>query len=154
MAHIHEKIDWTVAVFIVHQNKVLLRWHEKYHKLLAVGGHIELDENPLQAAKRECLEEVGLPIIIFGEDKLIYYPEERLQQLPCPAGMNIHAVNDTHQHIDIVYFATTSHTNIVPENPTDKWEWLTRAEIIERTDILPDIKDYALRALANYAQTY
>ncbi len=40
MAHIHELIDWTATVFIVHEDKVLLRWHEKYHILIGVGGHV------------------------------------------------------------------------------------------------------------------
>jgi 8-oxo-dGTP pyrophosphatase MutT (NUDIX family) len=59
MAHIHEKIDFTVDVFVVYRNKVLLRMHEKYHQWLAVGGHVELDEDPNQAALREVLEELG-----------------------------------------------------------------------------------------------
>ena len=70
MTHIHEKIDWTVDVFIVHEGRVLLRMHEKYYTLLAVGGHVELDEDPATAAKRECMEEVGLPIHIMVEEKL------------------------------------------------------------------------------------
>lgn len=53
MAHIHEKIDFTVEVFVVFQNKVLLRKHDKYKIWLSVGGHIELDEDPNQAALRE-----------------------------------------------------------------------------------------------------
>ncbi len=46
MSHIHEKIDFTVDVFVVHENKVLLRMHDKYHLWLAPGGHIELHEDP------------------------------------------------------------------------------------------------------------
>lgn len=147
MAHIHEKIDWTVGVFIVHENKVLLRFHESYNTFLAVGGHVELDEDPLQAAKRECFEEVGLHIHVDGEDNLPYYPEDDLQILPRPAGMNIYRVNPTHQHIDIVYYATTDSIDITPENQTDTWEWLTKEELAERNEILPSIKVYALEAL-------
>lgn len=148
MAHIHEKIDWTVDVFIVHENRVLLRMHEKYHTLLAVGGHIELDEDPIQAAKRECLEEVGLAIHIDGEDNLPYYAEDKLQILPRPAGMNIHSVSETHQHIDVIYYATSETTDVKPESITDTWEWLSKEELLSRTDILPNIKMYALEALA------
>lgn len=147
MAHIHEKIDWTVGVFIVHKGKVLLRFHEKYHKLLAVGGHIELYEDPLQAARRECMEEVGLTIHVDGEDDLPYYEEDQLQILPRPAGMNIHYVNPTHQHIDVIYYATSESDIIVPENETDTWEWLTKEELLARNDILENIKMYALGAL-------
>lgn len=147
MAHIHEKIDFTTDVFIVHNNKVLLRMHEKYHTLLAVGGHVELDEDPATAAKRECMEEVGLPITIFGEHEVAKSNEATFRHLPTPAGMNIHSVSDTHQHISTVYFATTPHTNILPEHPEDTWEWLTKEELLERTDIRENIKHYALRAL-------
>ncbi|MFK5282779.1 NUDIX domain-containing protein, partial [Lacticaseibacillus paracasei] len=62
MAHIHEKIDFTVEVFIVHKDKVLLRMHDKFKFWLSIGGHIELDEDPIQAAYREVKEEVGLDV--------------------------------------------------------------------------------------------
>lgn len=148
MAHIHELIDWTADVFIVSGEQVLLRMHEKYHTLLAVGGHIELAEDPVTAAKRECMEEVGLPVTIHGEDEVPDTLEETFRFLVTPAGMNIHYVDDKHQHISLVYFATPEHTNIVPEHPDDTWEWLTREEIESRTDIKPNIKHYALQALA------
>jgi len=148
MPHIHEKIDFTADVFIVHENKVLLRMHDKYHTLLAVGGHVELDEHPATAAKRECKEEVGLPVTLFGESEVPESPEEGFAYLPTPAGMNIHRVGDAgHQHVSIVYFARTAHTNIVPERPEDTWEWLTKDEVESRNDIRHNIKHYALRAL-------
>ena len=46
MPHIHEKIDFTVEVFIVHKDTVLLRMHDKVKKWLGPGGHIELHEDP------------------------------------------------------------------------------------------------------------
>ena len=121
--------------------------HEKYHTLLAVGGHIELDEDPLTAAKRECMEEVGLSIKIVGEDDVRSYLDDRLRTLPHPAHMNIHHISDTHQHIDIIYYATSESTDVIPENPDDTWEWLTKEEIEKRDDILPSIKYYASGAL-------
>ena len=56
MAHIHEKIDFTVAIFVVHDEKILLIHHRKLDKWLPLGGHIELDEDPEQAALREARE--------------------------------------------------------------------------------------------------
>lgn len=46
MPHIHELIDYTAEIFIVHQGKVLIRLHDKYDIRTCPGGHIELDENP------------------------------------------------------------------------------------------------------------
>jgi len=147
MPHIHEKIDWTVDVFIVHENKVLLRMHEKYLTLLSVGGHIELDEDPITAAKRECMEEVGLPITIHSCSTVPASTEPDFTFLEIPDGMNIHRVTETHKHISLVYFATAEHTNIVPEHPDDTWEWLTKDQLIQRDDLRDNIKHYALKAL-------
>ncbi len=56
MPHIHELIDFTVAIFIVRERKVLLILHRKLNKWLPVGGHIELDEDPEIAALRGMTE--------------------------------------------------------------------------------------------------
>lgn len=147
MPHIHEKIDWTVSVFIVHESQVLLRMHEKYHTLLAVGGHVELDEEPATTAVRECMEEVGLPITIHTDKPVPKSTEDGFRFLPVPSGINIHHTDPMHQHIDLVYFATTAHANIVPEHPDDTWEWFTREELSAREDIRDNVKYYAFRAL-------
>mgnify|MGYP003350613910 CR=1 FL=1 len=60
MAHIHEKIDFTVAIFVVDAGRVLLVLHRKLKKWLPLGGHIELDEDPEIAALREAREETGV----------------------------------------------------------------------------------------------
>ncbi len=148
MAHIHDLIDFTVDVFIVHEDKVLLRMHEKYHTLLAVGGHIELDEDPVTAAKRECMEEVGLPIHIHSTSHVPKTDESEFRFLEVPDGLNIHRIDDVHQHISVVYFATAEHTNIVPERPEDTWEWLTKEEVETHADLRGNIRHYALQALA------
>ena len=67
MAHIHDKIDFTVAIFVVHDAKILLIHHRKLDKWLPLGGHIELDEEPEQAALREAKEESGLEVELLGE---------------------------------------------------------------------------------------
>ena len=50
MPHIHEKIDFTAEAFIVCENKVLLRIHDKLKVWMSIGGHIELDEDPVEAS--------------------------------------------------------------------------------------------------------
>jgi len=67
MAHIHDKIDFTAAIFVVQDHKVLLIHHRKLNKWLPLGGHIELDEDPEQAALREAKEESGLDVELLGE---------------------------------------------------------------------------------------
>lgn len=146
MAHIHEKIDWTVQVFIVFQGKVLIRQHDKYNILLGIGGHIELDEDQIQAAKRECLEEVGLAITIHGEAEYHEIEGKRIN-IPPPAFMNRHCINETHEHIDFIYFATSETDHVIPENVTDTWSWYTKDEVTNHPQMSPEIKKYAITAL-------
>lgn len=148
MPHINELIDWCASVYIVHKDKVLIRKHEKYQKWFHVGGHIELDENPIEAAKRECLEEVGLQVTIDGEtiEQLDDLGTENLE-LPPPAHMNIHRINSVHQHIDLIYYATSESDQVVPENEDDEWLWLTAEEVKNHPEISEKIKYYALGAL-------
>src|SRR3989344_6773340 len=129
MPHIHEKIDFTVDVYIVHKNKVLIRKHDKYGMWCAPGGHIELDENPNQAVIREAKEEVGLDITLLEPRKRWTIPHQNRRELTPPFFMNIHPVNETHQHNSLTYFATSESDTVVPEKPTDEWKWLTVEEL-------------------------
>src|SRR6267142_1897945 len=103
MAHIHEKIDFTVAIFIISQNRVLLIHHRGLDKWLPVGGHIELDEDPEVAALREAREETGLEIELLGERPPTTEPGTRA--LIAPRFLDIHRISDTHEHIGMIYWA-------------------------------------------------
>ena len=105
MAHIHEKIDFTVAIFVVHDGKVLLIHHRKLDKWLPLGGHVELDEDPEQAALREAKEESGLDIELLGERPSVTSPGTRA--LIAPRFLDIHRINPTHEHIGMMYWART-----------------------------------------------
>ena len=103
MAHIHEKIDFTVAIFVVHDGKILLIHHRKLDKWLPLGGHIELDEDPEQAALREAKEESGLDVELLGERPPTTGPGTRA--LIAPRFLDIHRISDTHEHIGMIYWA-------------------------------------------------
>jgi len=110
MAHIHEKIDFTVAIFVVQDGKVLVIHHRKLGKWLPLGGHIELDEHPEQAALREAKEESGLDVELLGERPPTTSPGTRA--LIAPRFLDIHRISDTHEHIGMIYWAR-------PKNSTD-----------------------------------
>ena len=129
MPHIHEKIDFTVEVFVVYRNKVLLRMHDKYKIWLSVGGHIELDEDPNEAALREVKEEVGLDVTLASDLKTSETITEGYKELIPPKFLNIHAINTSHRHISLVYFARAETDRVQPEKPTDEWRWVTKEEL-------------------------
>ena len=108
MAHIHEKIDFTVAIFVVHDGKILLIHHRQLDKWLPLGGHIELDEDPEQAALREAEEESGLEVELLGERPPTTGPGTRA--LIAPRFLDIHRINPTHEHVGMIYWAR-------PRNP-------------------------------------
>ncbi|MFN0069749.1 MAG: NUDIX hydrolase [Limisphaerales bacterium] len=103
MAHIHEKIDFTVAIFVVEADRVLLVHHRKLGRWLPLGGHIELDEEPEQAALREAKEESGLDVELLGERPPTTEPGTRA--LIAPRFLDLHRITDTHEHIGLIYFA-------------------------------------------------
>jgi len=103
MPHIHEKIDFTVAIFVVHDAKILLIHHRKLDKWLPLGGHIELEEDPEQAALREAKEESGLDVELIGERPPTTSPGTRA--LIAPRFLDIHRINDSHEHIGLIYWA-------------------------------------------------
>ena len=103
MPHIHEKIDFTVAIFVVEAGKVLVIHHRKLNHWLPLGGHIELDEDPEQAALREAREESGLEVELLGERPPTTSPGTRA--LIAPRFLDIHRINPTHEHIGMIYWA-------------------------------------------------
>lgn len=103
MPHLHDKIDFTVAIFVVRDGKVLLIHHRQLNQWLPLGGHIELDEDPEQAALREAKEESGLDVELIGERPPTTGPGTRA--LIAPRFLDIHRITDTHEHIGMIYWA-------------------------------------------------
>jgi 8-oxo-dGTP pyrophosphatase MutT (NUDIX family) len=154
MAHIHEKVDFTVEVFIVHNNKVLLRMHDKYNIWMSVGGHIELDENPIEAALREVKEEVGLDVTIVGSKPETTEIDENYDHLISPRFLGEHKVNDIHKHVVMVYFAksdTEELSDSISEHERSETCWVTKEEL-DRMDLAPNIRFYATEALKALAK--
>ena len=151
MPHLHEKIDFTVDVYLVYKGKVLLRIHDKYRQWFPPGGHIESHEDPNQAAIREVKEEVGMNIQLY--DSLLTKPvinDAGSRELIPPYFIDMHPINDTHKHISLVYFAqapTCKINQMVEREKSEGIKWFSETEIKSADYILPRIKKYALRAL-------
>ena len=128
MAHIHEKIDFTVAIFVVQAGRVLLILHRKLKKWLPLGGHVELHEDPEAAALREAKEESGLDIELIGERPPTTEPGTRA--LLAPQYLDIHRINETHEHIGMIYFARVLSGSIVlSEEEHHQIQWYSLQEL-------------------------
>lgn len=58
------------VVLDVAKQKILLVDHKKAQLWLPSGGHVEPDENPVDAAKRECMEELGITAEFWSHDPI------------------------------------------------------------------------------------
>ncbi len=146
MAHIHEKIDFTASVYIVRDGKVLLHWHKKHTRWMQPGGHIELDEDPNQAAIRETKEETGFDIELIGSPQSSIPIGDGSDIIP-PRFLNRHHATDTHEHIDCTYFARIRGGEEKAEDGSEL-RWFTKEEI-EKNEIglYEANRAYALAAL-------
>ncbi len=151
MPHIHEKVDFTVEVFIVYKDKVLLRMHDKFNTWLSIGGHIELDENPVEAAIREVREEVGLEIELIGPK--LPTPDETdgvdYRHIVGPRYIGEHHVNNVHRHIILVYFAKAKNDIVsesIMEHERTETRWVTKEEL-KNMKLFPNVLSYAEEAL-------
>jgi len=156
MPHVHDLIDFTVEVFIVHNHRVLLRKHDKYKIWLSVGGHIELNEDPNEAALREVKEEVGLHIKL-DDSRRKSRAEDKTKELIPPYFLNRNRVSPTHEHITLVYFATSQTDTIsetIQREKSEACHWFTREELLNTKEILPSIRFYALTALETLSASY
>ena len=77
---------FTSTVLIVYKDRVLLHQHKKFNSLLPVGGHLERDELPEEAALREVKEETGLSVTLYNPDPTPFPDVQVLVRLRTIAG--------------------------------------------------------------------
>jgi 8-oxo-dGTP pyrophosphatase MutT (NUDIX family) len=147
MAHIHEKIDFTVAIFVVEDDKVLLIHHRRLGKWLPLGGHIELDEDPEAAALREAKEESGLDVALAGERPPT--TGDGTRALLAPRFLDIHRISQTHEHIGLIYWARPKGGQLaLAEREHHDIRWCTRADMARLEPPLDRaVEWYCLKAL-------
>lgn len=126
------------------------------------GGHVDEDETPEDAARRECKEETGLDVEIVGdlqEDLFAQNPDEG-RMLKKPIALLLENIPESkernepaHQHMDFLYLARPVDGAVARElapGESDGMRWFTRAEIEamdEDADIFSNVKAYILRMI-------
>jgi len=150
MAHIHDKIDFVSTAFIVHRDKVLLVHHRILNMWLPVGGHIELDEDPVEALYREIKEEAGIDknnLEIMSDKPNLKGIRHKF--LLTPNYLDIHNFSDTHKHVSLTYLVKSKTDKLVHNDREHIGiKWFTKQEIESgKYGLLPQIEFLALDAL-------
>ena len=126
----------------------LLHWHRKVGLWLPPGGHIEPNEDPLEAARREAWEETGIDVEILPTSQPFDYADPL--QLAVPVTIMVEPIgafdgDDAHHHIDLIYFARPASLART-DTPPDGWQWVSRAALesdapLARDGIAPRISE-------------
>jgi 8-oxo-dGTP pyrophosphatase MutT (NUDIX family) len=147
---------FVATVYVVVDGAVALHEHDRLDMWLPPGGHVDRDELPHEAARRECHEETGLAVDLLAPTGDVDTP--RVRSLPEPAATLLEDIDVrsdgrvAHQHVDFVYFGTASTRAISPagddEAPPEAWRWFDPTALDEWTDRLePDVRELAHRAV-------
>ncbi|MFB6202022.1 MAG: NUDIX hydrolase [Halorhabdus sp.] len=135
---------FVATVYVVHDGETALHEHDTLDMWLPPGGHIERDELPHVAARREVREELGLdPDLVAPQDDL---SSATAESIPQPQhflleDINVHDGEVGHQHVDFVFYGSVEHRAIDPANgeaPAEAWEWFSRTDLDAASDRFAD----------------
>jgi len=122
----------TATAYVSTRGRTLLLWHHKLRMWLPPGGHLEPNEDPVEGAEREALEEFGHDVRVIPPPGLLACEGPRV--LPPPAVILVEDIvradQPFHQHIDHVYFTRPVRAaSFEAPIPHGAHYWATEAEL-------------------------
>lgn len=139
---------FTATTFVVHRGKVLLHLHAKQGLWLPPGGHIDRDELPHHAAKREVEEETGLRVRLHSEAEALEQAARMdVGVVPQPAIILVEPINPYHQHVDFIYYAQLERE----EPAVPGFQWFAPEEL-QAPNVPPNVREGAHDAVAYFAR--
>ena len=139
------KLDIVVAGYIAKDKKVLLIDHKKLKQWLPVGGHIEKNETPDDALRREIKEELDLKV------NFVHYPDPKKgnnKEYALPFYVNKHHIKEKHEHYCLFYLCTPKSNSIKPNmQEIDGYRWFSKEDLSDKR-VSKSVKLIALEAIS------
>ena len=116
----------TASCYVIDSDRrLLLHHHRRLNRWLQMGGHVEVDEDPEDAALREGSEESGLEDLTLAIDGIF---DLDIHVIPAAKG------EPEHRHFDVRYVARTATPDAIvidrAESNDVAWVPLERAEAL------------------------
>lgn len=132
---------FSVAVYARRGDRVLVIQHKRLQKWLPIGGELEANETPLDAAVRELREETGMagtfPVLDGALDGV-------------PAGLlgyEEHMAGSKGMHMNFVFVCDIPATeDVKPNEEFDHFKWIDRAEL-EQLESPLNVRQFGFLAL-------
>lgn len=139
------KTDLVVAGYLIQNNKVLLIHHKKLNLWLPPGGHINENETPDVALKREFREELNLEIELLNRNDVPMEGNIK-EQLAVPFYVNVHNAAD-HDHCCFFYLCKPKNEEKLKINESEliDYAWFSVSELNQK-HIPVDVRNIALKA--------
>ena len=147
---------FTASGYVIRDGCVLLHWHPKVGGWLPPGGHIEANEDPVQAVLREIEEETGIAaeVLPAGIVLDLEYPVQVQPPFTILVEDIADPVDGDHQHIDMIYLCRPTDGVAALK---DGWVWASRSALAEGAPLHapgapcePPPRDVRLLALAAF----
>ena len=162
MPHIHTgdgEFDFTVAGYIVHDDKTLLIKHKYLPIWTSPSGHVEPNQTPIDALYAEIREEAGITREHLQLIETAPYPADRrttpggAMKLALPFDIEVHAITDTHSHTCLSYVLRSDTNNVEPgPGESNTFKWLSLDELRTFTETNDSIRSAAIFAIEHAAK--
>ncbi len=131
------------TVYIVDSGKVLLTFNKKIQNYVPVGGHTDENELPCACAIREAKEELGYEIELIDGNGF------QSHSIPQNFAIGLDEIKPDHHHINLAYVGKIiTGEELVESDEGTELKWFTKEELEQVEDLLENVKEGALKALA------